>query len=124
MKKTIVLVALISFVLVGFTVKGEKEVVTSVTQSRIEKGKKLFNSKTCNACHQEKVKVIGPSLKEIASKYKAKKGNIVTFLKGKSKAIVDTNPGQVAVMSASLAITKPMSNEDLEAISKYIMSIK
>ncbi len=122
MKKIILSTACISFVLLSFTVK--EETTSPITISSIEKGKKLFNSKTCNACHQEKVKVVGPSLKDIAAKYKAEKGNIVNFLQGKGEAIVDTNPGQVAVMKASLNITKTMKKEDLVAISKYIMSIK
>ena len=124
MKKIIVGIACVSFVLFSFTIKKEKEAITPISIASIEKGKELFTSKTCNACHQEKVKVVGPSLKDIAAKYKAKKGNIATFLQGKSKPIVDTNPGQVAIMNASLNITKPMKKEDLEAISKYIMSIK
>ena len=95
-----------------------------ISTSSIEKGKKLFNSNTCNACHQEQMKVVGPALKDIAAKYRAKKGNIVVFLQGKSKAIVDTDPGQVAIMKASLSITKPMKTEDLKAISDYILSIK
>lgn len=124
MKKIILSIACVSLVLLSFTTKNENDTTTPVTQTSIEKGKKLFNSKTCNACHQEKVKVVGPSIKDIAAKYKAKKGDIVAFLQGKAKPIVDTDPGQVAVMNASLAITKPMKKEDLDAISKYIMSIK
>jgi len=124
MKKIILGIAIVSFALLSFTIKNEKEITTAVTPSSVEKGKKLFNSKTCSACHQEKVKVIGPAIKDIAAKYKAKKGNLVAFLQGKSNAIVDTNPGQVAVMKASLNITKSMPKADLEAISKYILSVK
>ena len=124
MKKIILLTACITFTFLSFTSNNEVDATVAIDDSSIQKGKKLFNSKTCNACHQEQIKVVGPSLKDIAAKYKAKKGNIVNFLKGKSKAIVDTNPGQVAIMQASLAITKSMSKADLEAISKYILSIK
>lgn len=124
MKKIILGVACISFLLVSFTVKNNKEQLTPIEKSSIEKGKKLFNSKTCSACHQEKIKVVGPAIKTITAKYVSKKGNIVAFLQGKSKAIVDTNPGQVAIMQASLSITKSMSKTDLEAISKYMMSIR
>ncbi|MDG2193989.1 MAG: c-type cytochrome [Polaribacter sp.] len=124
MKKIILGIICISFLLVSFTVKSNKEITTPVKTTSIEKGKKLFNSKTCNACHQEKIKIVGPAIKTIAAKYTAKKGNIVAFLQGKNKAIVDTNPGQVAIMQASLSITKSMSKADLEAISKYMMSIQ
>jgi cytochrome c len=124
MKKIILGIACISFILLSFTEKNEKETITTLTKSSIEKGKKLFNSNTCNACHQEQIKVVGPALKDIAAKYKAKKGNIVNFLQGKSKSIVDTDPGQTAIMQASLSITKAMKVEDLKAISEYILSIK
>ena len=126
MKKIVLITVCLAFALVSC--KGNKEVdpkaKVTVGQSSIQKGKKLFNSQTCNSCHQEKVKIIGPSIKEIAEIYEAKKGNLVHFLMGTSEAIVDTNPGQVAVMQASLAITKSMSKSDLESISEYILSIK
>ena len=92
--------------------------------SSIEKGKKLFNSNSCNTCHHEQVKLIGPSLKDIAAKYKLEKENIVTFLQGESKAIVDLNPGQITMMKANLIVTKSMKVENLKAISEYIMSIE
>ena len=124
MKKIMLAIACVTFILFSFVKKNTKDSRTTITNTSIEKGKKLFNSKTCNACHQEKVKVVGPALKDIAAKYKAKNGNIVNFLQGKSKAIVDTDAGQTAIMQASLGITKPMPVEDLKAISAYIMSIK
>jgi len=124
MKKIIASIALVSFVLVGFTTKNSSEKMVSINKMSIEKGKKLFAAKGCTACHQEQVKVVGPSLKDIAKKYKAKKGNIVKFLQGKNKAIVDTNPGQVAIMKANFAVTKKMSATDLKSISDYILSVK
>jgi cytochrome c len=124
MKKAILVITFFSFVFLSFTEKKNKETLKPIHQSSIEKGKKLFNTNTCNACHQEQVKIVGPSLKDIASKYKAEKGNIINFLRGKSKAIVETDPGQTAIMKASLSITKPMKLEDLKAISEYILSIK
>jgi cytochrome c len=124
MKKIIFGIAFVSLIFLSFTNKNNTETITPKMQSSIEKGKKLFNSKTCNACHQEQMKVVGPAIKDIAAKYKTKKGNIVTFLQGKSKAIVDTDPGQMAIMQASLSITKAMKAEDLKAISDYILSIK
>lgn len=121
MKKIIFSLLAISFILLSFTEK--EETITPFKQSSIEKGKKLFTSKTCSACHQEQIKVVGPALKDIAAKYKANKANIVDFLQGKTKPIVVTDPGQTAIMQASLNITKPMKVDDLKAISDYIMSI-
>ncbi|ARV14620.1 c-type cytochrome [Polaribacter sp. SA4-12] len=124
MKKIILGIALVSLTLFSCTEKKDKKTSNKITLTAIEKGKKLFNSNTCNTCHKEQVKVIGPALKDIAAKYKIEEGNIVTFLQGKSKPIVDTKPGQTAIMQANLSITKPMKVENLKAISEYIMSIE
>jgi len=92
---------------------------------KVEKGKKLFAEKTCATCHAVDKKVVGPALKDIAAKYAEKNGNLVQFLKGKADAIVDTNPGQVAVMKANIdGILKDVSAEDLQAIAAYIRSVK
>ena len=106
-----------------FTTK-ETEKLSPKVQSSIENGKKLFKKNACTSCHQEQMKVIGPSIKDIAAKYKSKKANILTFLQGKSEAIVDTAPNQIAIMKANINITKRMKPEDLKAISDYILSIK
>ena len=90
----------------------------------LKKEKKLFNSNACSTCHHEQVKLIGPALKDIAAKYKIEKGDIVTFLQGESKPIVDLTPGQVAMMKANLSVTKSMKIKKLKAISEYIMSIE
>lgn len=125
MKKVIFSLAFIvcvSFLIVSFT--AEKEVFNTIPQSSIEKGKRLFKKNACTGCHQEQKKIIGPSVKDIATKYIAKKGNLIHFLQGKSDPIVDTDPGQIAIMKASLGITKNMKAEDLKALYDYIMSIK
>ena len=124
MKKIILGFACVFLTLFSCTEKKDRKTSNKISHSTIEKGQKLFNSNTCNTCHKEQVKVIGPALKDIAAKYKVEKGNIVTFLQGKSKPIVDINPGQTAIMRVNLNITKPMKEENLKAISDYIMSIK
>lgn len=84
-------------------------------------GKEIFEGKgNCVACHQIDQKVVGPSIKEIAKIYKDKNGNMVSFLKGETEAIVD--PSQFAVMQANLEITKTFSEEELKAIEAYIYS--
>lgn len=84
-------------------------------------GKQIFEEQAnCFSCHQPDKNIIGPSIQEIAKTYKDKKGDIITFLKGKSEPIVD--PSQFAVMKANLPITEAMSDEELKAIETYIYS--
>ncbi|WP_117884913.1 c-type cytochrome [Aureibaculum luteum] len=102
-----------------------KESTTTDTASdkdtQLAMGKKLFTDKTCTTCHALDTKVIGPSLKDIVKIYDEKSGNIVKFLKGNADAIVDTDPGQVAIMKANLdGFVKDMSAEELQALSAYM----
>ncbi len=86
-------------------------------------GEELFNGKgTCHTCHKSNEKSIGPSLKEIASIYKEKGGNMVAFLKGNAEPIVD--PAQYEVMKANFAITKAMTDEELKALEEYFLSFQ
>lgn len=88
-------------------------------------GEKLFTEKTCTTCHQPDAKVIGPSIKEINKVYSEKGANLVAFLKGESEAIVDTDPGQVAIMKANLdGFVKDLTSEELAALAAYMASIK
>ena len=87
----------------------------------LEKGKEIFEGKgTCTACHKPATKVIGPSLKDISKIYKDKNASIVTFLKGEGEPIVD--PTQFEVMKTNFAITKNMTDEELQALEAYLMS--
>lgn len=84
-------------------------------------GKEIFEGKgNCVSCHQVDVKLIGPSVKDIAAIYKQKKGNIVAFLKEEAEPIVD--PSQYAVMKTNFAITEEMSDEELQSLEAYIFS--
>lgn len=106
---------------------GAEETVSDVKSpdDYLALGEKLFAEKTCTTCHQVDTKVIGPSIKEISKVYAEKNANIVSFLKGESPAIVDTDPGQVAIMKANLdSFVKDMSSEELAALAVYIASIK
>ncbi len=88
-------------------------------------GKKLFTEKTCVSCHQLDVKVVGPSIKDIAKIYGEKEGNLVQFLKGNDAAIVDTDPGQIAIMKANLdGFVKDMSGDELQALANYMRNAK
>jgi len=89
----------------------------------IAKGKSLFTTKTCTACHKVDTKLVGPSLLTIAKTYASKKGNMLKFFKGENKAIVD--PMMAALMDANVqSITKTMSETDLKALVAYIESAK
>ena len=93
-----------------------------VKKTAVELGKELFEGKgRCFACHKPDQKIVGPSIREIAAIYKDKKGNIVSFLKGKEKPLVD--PEQFEVMKANFEVTKTISDEELEALETYIFSV-
>jgi cytochrome c len=98
---------------------------TTETTNEVQKpedlGLTLFNGKgACIACHKTAEKLVGPSLQDIAKIYKEKNGDMVTFLKGEGKPIVD--PSQYELMKASFAITKTFSDEELKALEAYVYS--
>jgi cytochrome c len=102
-----------------------KPETTTETSSEIQKpedlGKTIFEGKgACIACHKPDVKLVGPSLQDIAKIYKDKNGDMVTFLKGEGEPIVD--PTQYAVMKVNFAITKTFSEEELKALEAYVYS--
>ena len=91
------------------------------TKTPIALGKELFETKgNCVACHLKDQKVIGPSIQDIAKTYQAQNASIVSFLKENAKPIVD--PSQYEVMKTNFAITKMMSDEELQAIEAYMYS--
>ncbi len=102
-----------------------KEEVKEASAADLELGKKLFTEKTCATCHNPDMKVIGPSIKDINKVYTEQNANMMKFLKGESPAIVDTDPGQVAIMKINLdGFVKDMTEDELAAIVAYMKSIK
>lgn len=98
-----------------------KEVAAADDFSPAEVGKIIFEGKgNCIACHNLDSKLIGPSLQDIAKIYKEKNGNIISFLRGESEAIVD--PSQYEIMAANLALTKTFTDTELQAIEAYTYS--
>ena len=68
-------------------------------------------------------KIIGPSVKDIATIYNEKNGDMIKFLKGEDAAIVDTDPGQVAIMKANLdGFVKDLNDEELNALTVYFQN--
>lgn len=103
------------------TINEVTESVSDDDLAMVNKGKEIFEGKgACMACHQPSTKVVGPSLKEISGIYKEKNASIVTFLKGEGEAIVD--PSQYEIMKANIAITKTMSDEELQYLEAYMTS--
>ncbi|WP_338151265.1 c-type cytochrome [Persephonella sp. IF05-L8] len=91
----------------------------AVTTAQVD-GQKLFNEKGCAGCHQASVESVGPSLKKIAEAYKGKEEELVKFLKGEAKPIVD--PAKFGVMQGQISITKALSDEERKALADFILS--
>jgi len=91
----------------------------------IAMGEKLFTDKTCVSCHQLNAKIVGPSIKDIVKVYDQYDASLVAFLKGDKEAIVETDPGQVAIMKANLdGFVKDLKDEELEALAAYMKNAK
>jgi cytochrome c len=120
MKKIILIILLITFVSCKNEEKTKQE--QSVDSSAVKvSGQDIFEGEgNCIACHKPDQKIVGPSLQDIAKIYKAKKGSIVMFLQEKSEPLVD--PSQYEIMKTNFAITKNMSDEELQALQDYIYS--
>jgi len=92
--------------------------------SQIFLGNRLFSEKTCITCHDVNKTKIGPSVKEIMKIYKAKNGDMVAFLKGNAKPIVDTTAAQVAIMQANIdGFLRDISDEELKTITTYMLHV-
>lgn len=92
--------------------------------SKIFLGNRLFSEKTCITCHDVNTKMVGPSVIEIMTIYKGQNADIVKFLKGKSKPIVDTTAAQVAVMQANIdGFLKNITDVELDAIATYMLHV-
>lgn len=140
MKKIIMPLIIFALLLISCGKEKKEEVKKEVeTETTIEKaaseatqvgdqvtlGKQLFTEKTCVSCHQLDQKVVGPSIKDIVKIYDEKSGNLVQFLKGNSPAIVDTDPGQVAIMKANLdGFVKDLNGDQLRALAAYMRAAK
>lgn len=116
------LLLLLSLLLLISCKSKEEKTETSVDETAKKvSGQELFEGEgNCIACHKPDQKIVGPSLEEIAKIYKEKKGSIVAFLKEESDPLVD--PSQYDVMKTNFAITKSMTDEELQALEDYIYS--
>lgn len=88
-------------------------------QNSIEVGEKLFKGKgNCISCHHINKNSIGPSITEIVKIYKEQNADMVAFLKQEAEPIVQ--PEHYSVMKTNFAVLKTFSEEELEALTKYI----
>jgi cytochrome c len=85
-------------------------------------GKALFASNGCSACHNMTAKTVGPAVVTIGKGYEGKKDELVKFLKGEGKAIVD--PANFAMMQPQLNTTKKMNDAERAAIADYFLTAK
>ena len=107
----------------GNPVEEKTETSTEAADPLLAKGQELFEGKgTCATCHKADVKVIGPSIKDIAKIYKEKGASIAAFINNEGEPLVD--PSQYEIMKANFVITKAMSAEDRKALEMYMMSIE
>jgi cytochrome c len=126
MRKVLFQMSLILCLLASCGTESKKDIKTPVKEKTTVKldGKKIFNDNGCTACHQEQKKIIGPAVVTISESYKGKQEELIGFLKGENKAIVVQDAGQIAMMQANISLTKNMSEETLEALSDYILSLE
>ncbi len=127
MRKTILAMTLVGMLtLVSCKKDGTEESfgkpeTSTEAQKPEDLGAEIFAGKgACVACHKPDVKLVGPSLQDIAKIYKEKNGDMVTFLKGEGEPIVD--PTKYELMKPNFVITKTLSDEELKALEAYIYS--
>ncbi|MGL6269636.1 MAG: c-type cytochrome, partial [Chitinophagaceae bacterium] len=81
-------------------------------------GKALIEGSDCRTCHKDDAKLIGPSYKDVAKKYESNEKNIKMLgekvLKG----------GQGVWGEIPMAGHPNLSQEDAEAMVKYILTLK
>lgn len=104
--------------------KGTPERSELSQDSKIFLGNRLFSEKTCITCHAMDTYKKAPSVVEIMTIYKKQNADIVAFLKGNSKPIVDTTPSQVAIMQDNInGFLKQITDVELDAIATYMLHV-
>lgn len=100
---------------------GKKPTIDNATYPLADKGKAIFEGKgTCSNCHKLDVKLVGPSIQEIAKIYKKNKISVAKFLTGTEEPVID--PAQYEVMKINFEITKNFTDKERQAIEEYIFS--
>ncbi len=98
----------------------EKEAKEDVTQNPdYQKGLSLIAKSDCLTCHKVDEKLIGPTYREVANKYAGMPDTMVAHLAGKI-----INGGSGVWGEVAMTPHAGMSQEDAEAMVKYILLLK
>jgi cytochrome c len=81
-------------------------------------GKALIEASDCRTCHKDDAKLIGPAYKEVAAKYPSNDANIKML----AEKIIKGGQGNWGEIP--MAGHPNVSQEDAEAMVKYILSMK
>ncbi|WP_417213442.1 c-type cytochrome [Bizionia sp.] len=123
------------FILLLNSCKSEKKIEESIDNSvpartelsydsKIFLGNRLFSEKTCVTCHDIDTYFKAPSVIEIMKVYKENNADIVAFLKGNSKPILDVTASEIAIMQDNIdGFLKNITDEELNAIATYMMHV-
>jgi cytochrome c len=91
-------------------------VVALLGSAHVQASAELAGKSGCAACHAAEKKMVGPSYKEIAAKYKAQK-NADAMLAGKIK-----NGSSGVWGSLPMQGTPGLSDADAAALAKWVLS--
>jgi len=83
-------------------------------------GEKIFKKLNCHSCHYQKEEGFAPSLKSISKAYKNKKEELIKYLKGEAKAIIDID--REDFMKPYIKQTKSLESKDLDKLADYLLS--
>jgi len=78
----------------------------------------LFRKSGCISCHQAQSRVVGPSLKEVAAKYKDRK-DAVEYLSGKIR-----NGGGGVWGAMAMPKQSHVSEADAKLLAQYALTVK
>ena len=81
--------------------------------------KTVFNTLKCGICHKVDTGKAYPSLKEIAKAYNGDREKLISYLQGKSAAIV--NEAKSRTMEKYLEKTKALSEDEIKSLAEYMM---
>lgn len=83
----------------------------------LPKGKKVALKHKCMGCHRVDKKIIGPSFKDVASKYTNSKDEMIKSIKDGSKAKWKSSNGAI------MPPFKQINDEDLKILSEWIINL-
>jgi len=92
--------------------------MVSISRQEHDEGKELFAHSDCLTCHMMEMRLIGPSLMQVAKKYAPTDRNIETL----SKKIITGGSGNWGPIP--MTPHPNLSKEEAATVVKYILSIK